>query len=79
VLYGGDGQDDIFGGEEYRAEEGEDVLYGGDGNDLLNAIEDRGQPDKLYCGEGKDEYLANKSDHVDSSCEKNLWAKGGPP
>jgi len=73
VIHGGPGRDYLDG------DGGEDVLYGGDGNDLLNAIEDRGQPDKLYCGEGKDEYLANKSDHVDSSCEKNLWAKGGPP
>jgi hypothetical protein len=66
VIHGGPGRDYLDG------DGGEDVLYSGDGNDLLNAIEDRGRPDKLYCGEGKDEYLANKSDRVDSSCEVNF-------
>ena len=43
---------------------GKDVLYGGDGDDFLDASLD-GQRDKLYCGEGKDEYAAHKID-----CEK---------
>jgi hypothetical protein len=65
TLYGGDGDDSVQGGT------GEDVLYGEDGNDVLSA--DRsGQRDKLYCGEGKDRYLANNKDYVDSSCEKHV-------
>jgi len=70
VIYGGPGdEEDIFGGN------GEDVLYGGDGSDFLDEKWDRG-PDKLYCGEGKDEYVADKKDFVSSSCEKK--AKMGP-
>jgi Ca2+-binding RTX toxin-like protein len=53
---------------------GEDVIYGGDGNDSMSADEDK-QRDKLYCGEGRDYYLADKNDYVDSSCE----IKGEPP
>jgi RTX calcium-binding nonapeptide repeat (4 copies) len=63
VIHGGPGRDYLDG------DGGEDVLRSGDGNDLLNATEDQGRPDRLYCGEGKDEYIADKSDHVDSSCE----------
>jgi hypothetical protein len=75
VIYGGDGDDEIDGGE------GEDVLYGGDGSDILYGYEflqsdvDRHR-DKLYCGRGKDHYLADKLDYVDSSCEKK-WPRGG--
>jgi hypothetical protein len=65
VLYGGDGDDEMLWGGG-----GEDVLYGGDGNDWLDDSED-GHQDKLYCGEGKDQYLADKIDYVDSSCEVN--------
>jgi hypothetical protein len=67
TLYGGDGDDDLHGFG------GEDVLYGGDGNDLLTDYYDE-QRDKLYCGEGRDEYVAVKNDYVDSSCEKKLPA-----
>jgi Ca2+-binding RTX toxin-like protein len=72
VIYGGDGND---GDGEYEMSggPGEDVLHGGDGNDFLNGIGDR-QRDKLYCGEGRDYYFADKNDYVDS-CE----IKGGPP
>jgi len=66
VLYGGDGDDDkrvLAGGK------GEDVIYGGDGNDLIYTSDDR-QRDKLYCGEGRDWYFADKIDYVSSSCEK---------
>jgi hypothetical protein len=71
VIYGGDGGDpDLWGGP------GEDVVYGGDGNDFLEATFDR-QRDKIYCGAGRDTYLAGKEDFVDSSCEKK--AKVGPP
>jgi Ca2+-binding RTX toxin-like protein len=65
MLYGGGGDNmDVSGGG------GEDVFYGGAGNDLLDATTvDRQQRDKLYCGEGWDEYTADKLDYVSSSCE----------
>jgi Ca2+-binding RTX toxin-like protein len=66
VIYGGEGDDKMLWGGG-----GEDALYGGDGNDYLDGISgqrDRTR-DKLYCGEGKDEYSADKLDYVDSSCE----------
>jgi Ca2+-binding RTX toxin-like protein len=67
VLYGGDGNDNLGGWG------GEQVLYGGDGNDYLGAQDAQGDedktPDKLYCGEGRDHYSADKNDYVDSSCE----------
>jgi hypothetical protein len=65
VIYGGDGDDlDVIGGK------GEDVIYGGDGNDVVDgATADKQQRDKLYCGEGKDYYVADEIDYVDSSCE----------
>jgi hypothetical protein len=56
---------------------GDDVIYGGDGNDFLSEQDWDKQRDKLYCGEGRDYYLAYKNDYVDSSCEKK--AKLGPP
>jgi Ca2+-binding RTX toxin-like protein len=65
TLYGGDGDDGVYGGT------GEDVLYGGDGNDIVADDYDE-QRDKLYCGEGRDEYIAFKNDYVDSSCEKKI-------
>jgi hypothetical protein len=74
VIYGGDGNDGGLGEQDL----GEDVFYGGDGNDFLFAIRDKQQPDKLYCGEGKDWYLANKNDFVDSSCEKKDKIIGVP-
>jgi Ca2+-binding RTX toxin-like protein len=69
IYHGGDGND-VLGG---MGNEGEDVYHGGDGNDGIFAYGDR-QPDKLYCGEGKDRYIAERIDHVDSSCEKKLFA-----
>ena len=70
ILYGGDGDDTL-----YAAGNG-DVMYGGDGNDALSA--DLGGPRaKLYCGEGKDVYDADKDDYVDSSCEKKTTFAGG--
>jgi hypothetical protein len=62
VLYGGAGADILYG------QEGDDVFYGGDGNDTL--VVDDDQRDKLYCGEGWDRYMADKTDLVSSSCEK---------
>jgi hypothetical protein len=71
VLYGGDDNDRWLAGGA-----GEDVIYGGDGNDLIDAatvdpdgVRVRKQRDELYCGEGKDHYIADKLDYVDSSCE----------
>src|SRR5215204_2261822 len=69
VLYGGDGDDYLVG------DKGEDVIYGGDGNDYLDGATYSGAEiccvlgrDKLFCGEGKDHYIADKLDYVDSSC-----------
>ena len=76
VLYGGEGDDAYLAGGK-----GEDVIYGGDGNDLIdgvtvdiNGVVGKKQRDELYCGEGKDSYIADELDYVDSSCE----VKGGP-
>jgi hypothetical protein len=72
VIYGGEGNDSLSGGE------GKDRLYGGDGNDRLQPevrVKDE-QPDKLYCGKGKDQYAADKKDYVDSSCEKKTTFEG---
>jgi hypothetical protein len=69
VLYGGDGNDKL--GSDLGQDVGEDVYYGEGGNDFIFAQGDR-QPDKLYCGKGKDRYFADKIDYVDSSCEKNM-------
>ncbi len=68
VLYGGDG-DDV---NRVYGDKGEDVLYGGDGNDFLDGTLDGGDRDELYCGKGKDEYAADKNDHVSSSCETKV-------
>ena len=72
VIHAGDGNEDFLSGDK-----GEDVIYGGDGNDILDGQggED-GQRDKLYCGKGKDHYIANKNDYVDSSCEVKVPAGG---
>jgi hypothetical protein len=63
VIYGGDGDDFVF------PDKGKDVIYGGDGNDMLASNDGDGQGDKLYCGKGKDTYLDDSTDYVDSSCE----------
>jgi RTX calcium-binding nonapeptide repeat (4 copies) len=69
VLYGGDGND-LFENDGFTG--GEDVYHGGEGDDHIAAVpgwpRDK-QRDKLYCGEGKDTYTADKLDYVDSSCE----------
>jgi hypothetical protein len=70
VIYGGDGDEGDLGGGP-----GEDVLYGGEGNDFLDGYDVGGQRDKLYCGEGRDYYLADKNDYVDSSCEEKAKVK----
>jgi hypothetical protein len=65
VIYGGDGDDEV------GPDSGNDVFYGADGNDEIFGREDS-QPDKLYCGKGKDIYEADKNDFVSSSCETDL-------
>ena len=60
----GDGDDEFYGGDV-----GNDALYGGARDDLLVATMDR-QKDKLFCGEGRDHYDAEKGDYVSSSCEE---------
>jgi hypothetical protein len=75
ILYGGEG-DDFLDHGDYRDEgDSEDVFYGGDGNDQLNA--EGGPRARLYCGEGRDDYAADKDDYVDSSCEKKVGFGGG--
>jgi hypothetical protein len=53
-------------------------LYGGEGNDHLDALDTKEEGrDKLYCGDGWDEYRAVPNDNVSSSCEKDtLWEDG---
>ncbi len=58
---------------------GANVLYGGDGNDWVFTKGQDSQPDKLYCGKGKDTYDADDNDLVSSSCEKKMkWGRGIP-
>jgi len=73
VIYGGSGDDVLDEGGN-----GADVIYGGDGNDTLGGLGDK-QPDKLYCGKGKDLAYAGKNDYVDSSCEKKVGKNYPPP
>ena len=74
-IFGGTGDDTIYSGPAgdglLGGGEGEDIIYGGPGNDDIHTGGD-GEWDKLYCGEGRDEYLANKGDHVSSSCEEKM-------
>src|SRR5215213_7532620 len=82
VIYGGPGDDDSL-----RGMDGEDVLYGGPGDDKLDGGPSEavyggpggllaggrdGQRDKIYCGEGRDSYFADKEDYVEGSCEVKL-------
>ena len=78
-LMGGSGDDVIYGGDgdDYVSpDKGNDAIYGGDGNDVLAAHD--AQRDKLYCGAGRDQYLADPSDYVDGSCE-TASASAQPP
>jgi hypothetical protein len=81
ALTGDDGADVIYGGEgdeeEMYGGRGQDVLYGEDGRDFLSTKGEDRQHDKLYCGDGKDYYEADKNDFVSSSCEKKMkWGRG---
>jgi len=71
TIYGGDGDDNVnpvsIGG--LYGDLGEDVIRGGNGDDLVIGAYDGGQRDWLFCGEGTDEYLADRFDYVDSTCE----------
>ena len=53
------------------------MIYGGAGDDFIDATGVR-QQDKLYCGEGSDQYYSDKLDYVDSSCEKKQKDIGVP-
>jgi Ca2+-binding RTX toxin-like protein len=87
VIYGGAGTDSWLSGDG-TAGDGNDIIYGGPGDDtkldggpseavyggpgeLLPGGGD-GQRDKIYCGEGRDSYWADKEDYVSSSCEVKL-------
>src|SRR5215217_5812328 len=63
VIYGGPGDDKLDGGPS-------EAVYGGPGELLLGGGD--GQRDKIYCGEGRDSYTADKEDYVDGSCEVKL-------
>ena len=79
-LKGGPGNDILCGGGDgddlLEPAWDEDVIYGGDGNDWIGGGSD-GQRDKLYCGEGKDYYSADRLDYVDSSCEIRVRGASG--
>src|SRR5215203_4984419 len=84
IIYGGPGDDDV--NVFITGDDGNDVIYGGPGDDKLDGGPSDavlgggellpgggdGQRDKLYCGEGRDSYTADKEDYVDSSCEVKL-------
>ena len=74
VIFGGDGNDNVspvsIGGLDGGL--GEDVIRGGDGNDFVVGAHDGGQRDRLYCGKGRDEYLADNIDYVSSTCEVRI-------
>lgn len=72
VIYGGDGDDAVLMGDE-----GNDLIYGGPGDDIELHGDGDGQQDKLYCGEGRDSYMAEKVDYVSSSCEVKLRPSAG--
>jgi Ca2+-binding RTX toxin-like protein len=64
-LYGGPGQDVIRGGD------GNDDLYGASGGGVSD-----GQRDWLYCGNGTDDYDADRFDYVSPSCERKMkWVR----
>ena len=84
-IFGGSGNDVIYGGtgrdNPLVGDEGNDVIYGGPGNDIELPGDGDGQRDKLYCGEGRDSYMADKVDYVSSSCEVKIRpskSKGNP-
>jgi len=77
------GADSLYGEHQANPDppgKHEDVFRGGDGHDEIDALD--GQRDELYCGEGRDYYVADEAgyryfpgeagavDHVDKSCEK---------
>jgi hypothetical protein len=70
VLYGGAGADFLYVDSQTDGCCGNDVMYGGDGNDTILADDGDNLRDKIYCGEGWDRYMADKTDFVSSSCEK---------
>lgn len=72
-LDGMEGDDEIrgLGGDDFiSGGTGNDTVYGGPGDDIIHTGGD-GEREELYCGEGKDNFLADKLDYVSSSCEVN--------
>lgn len=67
VLLGGSGADLIHGGD------GASDLRGGDGDDRIEDVDDSG-PDRITCGTGKDNVLADRVDAVAADCER--WENG---
>lgn len=76
-LYGGDGDDQLFGGDlQYGYGQDRDLLDGGNGNDLLVA----GQGDDiLYGGEGHDNLVAGSgNDWIDpGNGNDQIWGGAG--
>ena len=71
-MKGWEGEDVIYGGpcDDQRLDGGpSDAVVGG--GELLPGGGD-GQRAKIYCGEGRDSYFADKEDYVSSSCEVKL-------
>lgn len=60
-LDGGPGSDSLDGGP------GPDHIVGGGGNDFIQAND--GATDRVSCGPGRDQVVADLRDHVASDCE----------
>jgi hypothetical protein len=71
VVRGGDGRDRALGGpgnDAISGGRGNDKLSGGGGDDRIRAF-DLGR-DRIKCGPGQDEVVANEADTVSASCEE---------
>ena len=64
AIRGLSGDDFISGGT------GIDTVYGGPGDDIIHTGGD-GEREEVFCGEGKDNFLADELDYISSSCEVN--------
>jgi hypothetical protein len=55
-----------------EGEEGDDVQRGGPGSDFIDAADDEspGGKDRVKCGGGLDDVMANENDVVADDCEK---------
>jgi Ca2+-binding RTX toxin-like protein len=76
VVLGSNGDDTASGGggaDVLAGEKGRDLLRGGRGRDIIDSK--RGGSDVANCGDGRDGYLADRSDEV-SGCEIELTEAG---